>query len=80
LDNLKLHYNKTFTTTCATNNHHLIYNAIYSSELNPIERLWALAKRDFGRHLVADSNFKSQAEVRAFVEMSLIKVPRHPLV
>jgi len=67
LDNLRLHYNKTFTTACAANNHRLIYNAIYSSELNPIERLWALAKRDFGRHLIADSSMTSQAEVRAFV-------------
>lgn len=58
---------------------HLIFNASYSSELNPIERLWALAKRIFGREVTRECDFKSQTEVEAFVEKSLVQVPKESL-
>jgi len=35
--------------------------------LNPIERLWAVSKRAFGRMLVQESDLSSQAEVQGFV-------------
>ena len=47
LDNLRVHYSKRVGEYCEQNNIQLIFNAAYSSEYNPVERLWALAKRSF---------------------------------
>jgi len=44
-----MHYNKEFKALVKSHGHELIYNASYQSPLNPIERLWAIAKRSFGR-------------------------------
>ena len=52
LDNLRMHYNKEFKSLVASHGHELLYNASYQSHLNPIELLWAVAKRAFGRILV----------------------------
>jgi len=49
LDNLPLHHTKAFKEHTSAYKQQLVFNAGYSSELNPIERLWALAKRSFGR-------------------------------
>lgn len=59
LDNLAIHYNRAFQEACRKNGQRLIFNAAYSSPLNPIERLWSLAKRNFGRFVVGNSNLKS---------------------
>jgi len=45
LDNLKLHHAQHIKAFARSLNLHLIFNASYSSEYNPIERLWAFAKR-----------------------------------
>ena len=47
LDNLRVHYSLRVREFCNQNNIELIFNAAYSSEYNPVERLWALAKRSF---------------------------------
>lgn len=79
LDNLPLHHTKRFKSECFANNQHLIFNASYSSELNPIERLWALSKKKFGRTVMADCDFSSQAMVSAFVEKTLVEVAANSL-
>jgi transposase len=63
---LKIHFNRDFKSRVQQNKQRLIFNASYSSEFNPIETLWALAKRQFGRKLVAECDMKSQAEVEAY--------------
>ena len=60
----------------------LIFNAAYSSHLNPIERLWAVAKRQFIKDCVTDANFKLQEEVKALVmkcilEASSVTLEKH---
>ena len=45
LDNLQVHHTYIVRDNAFKNNQVLIFNASYSSHLNPIERLWAVAKR-----------------------------------
>ena len=45
LDNLTLHHTMLVREKVKLNNQELVFYASYSSLLNPIERLWALAKR-----------------------------------
>jgi transposase len=44
LDNLIMHKTKLIKEFCSENEIELNYNSIYTSETNPIERAWALAK------------------------------------
>ena len=69
---MRLHHCRTFKDLVKSLNIELIFNASYSSELNPIERLWALSKRRFGRELVAECDLRLQSEVKAFIEKSII--------
>ena len=55
LDNLRVHYSLRVRQYCRENKIELVFNAAYSSEYNPIERLWALSKRIFQRKL-AETN------------------------
>lgn len=79
LDNLNIHRNPDFLNTLKQNGHEPIYNASYSSALNPIERLWAFGKKIFGRELVGNCDLKNKAEVEGFVRRSLIQVPADAL-
>ena len=49
VDNLGVHYTDLVKARAKTNRIHLLYNGTYSSEFNPIERLWAWSKREFAR-------------------------------
>ena len=75
LDNLRLHHMKAVKAEARRRNQEFIFNASYSSEFNPIERLWALAKHRFSREIITESTWKSQAEVEALVLRSLLTVP-----
>lgn len=57
------------------NNQELIFNASYTSHLNPIERLWALAKRQFIKDSVTHADFRLQSEVKALVLKCIIGAP-----
>lgn len=52
----------------------MVYNAIYSSEFNPIERLWAFSKQIFGREMVAEAGWGQWAGVEALVRHSIVSV------
>jgi hypothetical protein len=41
--------------------------------LNPIERLWAIAKRQFVKDCVTDVDFKQQEEIKAFVKKNMLE-------
>ena len=58
LDNIRLHYSKEIQDSARKNNQKFYFNASYSSRLNPIERLWAFAKRIFQRDIISESEFK----------------------
>lgn len=55
MDNLWLHKNSDLIAYAGRKNIQFVYNAIYSSEYNPIERLWAFAKKRFGREVVEEN-------------------------
>lgn len=76
MDNLRMHYAQPVKELAAALRFELLYNASYSSHLNPIERLWALSKRRFGSAVLTDVDLKSKSDVQAFIAKSLIEVPR----
>jgi hypothetical protein len=55
------------------NNQVVKFNVSYSSQLNPIERLWAIAKRQFVKDCVTDVDFKQQEEIKAFLKRKYLK-------
>jgi transposase len=73
LDNLRIHHTLIIASKAQANNQVLIFNASYSSQLNPIERLWAIAKRQFVKDCVTDVDFKQQEEIKAFVKKNILE-------
>jgi transposase len=57
LDNLRVHHTRQVKDAAARQNIKIIFNAPYSSEFNPIERLWAYAKRAFRRTMAFETRF-----------------------
>lgn len=58
LDNLRAHHSKDVSDVAERNNQDLLFNGSYSSELNPIEFLWYLAKAKFRAGLVQLTDYK----------------------
>jgi len=56
LDNLTVHYTDVVKSAAKKYNQELIFNANYSSQLNPIESLWGMSKRHFSRSRITDDN------------------------
>ena len=42
--------------------------------MNPIERLWAVSKRQFIKDCVTDADFRNQEEIKALVVKNIIEV------
>lgn len=59
LDNLSVHRSKVVKDFAAANRIKLIYNAAYSSEYNPIERLFAVCKHKFRKLLLQTPEVKT---------------------
>ena len=57
LDNLGVHRTKDATKLAKTLGIELVFNGTYSSEYNPIERLWAWAKKRFVQACVEDAPY-----------------------
>lgn len=76
LDNLTLHHTIAVRNQAKDNNQELYFNAAYSSHLNPIERLWALAKRQFRKDCITAVDFASQAEIQALVAKNVLEASR----
>ncbi len=57
----------------------LIFNAIYSSKSNPIERLWAIAKRSFSRDCITEVDYSNNSMIQALVMKSVIEAPSNVL-
>ena len=56
IDNLRVHHSTLVKEFCTRNNIGIVFAASYSSMYNPIERVWALAKKIFQRKLVASQD------------------------
>ena len=54
LDNLRVHHSNRVKEYCGINKIKLVFNAAYSSEFNPVERLWALSKQLFRKLLITN--------------------------
>ncbi len=51
-----------------------MFNAPYSSEYNPVERLWCYAKYNFKKKMVAVSDYKNQVKIQRIVTESVREV------
>ena len=58
LDNLKVHHSSEVSDVADRNKQNLLFNGSYSSELNPIEFLWYLAKAKFRSGLLESTDYK----------------------
>ena len=79
LENLQVHHTHLVKDNAVKNNQVLIFNASYSSHWNPIERLWAVAKRQFIKDCVTDADFRMQEEVKALVKKSILEASSETL-
>ena len=68
VDNLRVHYTKEVVALAAKLRIELCYNGIYSSEYNPIERLWAWSKARFTKRCTGDVPYHLQNKMRDLVE------------
>ncbi len=72
LDNLSFHHSRVVLERARKNKQEFIFNAAYSSVQNPIERLWAIAKRQFARDLITEANYKDKEQIKALVMKSIL--------
>ena len=78
LDNLKVHHTHSVVDLCNHLNIRLVFAPIYSSQFNPIERLWALAKQNFRQRIAIESDLR-QSKVQQYILESISSVPRQKL-
>jgi transposase len=74
-----VHRSKVVKDFAAANRIKLIYNAAYSSEYNPIERLFAVCKRKFRKLLLQTSEVKTQNVIRRLVRQSVTDLDCHAI-
>ncbi len=77
LDNLRAHHSKEVKCAADRNKQKLLFNGAYSSELNPIEILWAYAKRSFKKSLMTVGDYKDANLMRKLVEEAILQVPEN---
>jgi transposase len=70
LDNLRVHHGKLVMEWIKDKPLTFIFAPIYSSEYNPIERLWAMAKRLFTQKLVGPNtpNIQNEATIQSLIK------------
>ena len=74
VDNLGVHRTYAVQTAARKANIVLIFNASYSSEVNPIERVWSIAKRSFATKVLSITNFKSESIILQAINESINEV------
>ena len=67
VDNLNVHHSKLVQNRASHWNIELLFNGTYSSTFNPIERLWAWAKRRFQAKCVESAPYHRQERMRQLV-------------
>ena len=67
VDNLGVHHTYIAKSAAKKAGVQLVYNGIYSSEFNPIERLWAWSKARFTKRCFENVPFHLQHRMRALV-------------
>ena len=61
------------------NKQEFIFNAAYSSVYNPIERLWAIAKRQLALDFITEANYKDKEQIKALVVKSILQASESTL-
>lgn len=74
LDNLPLHHSIKVKEFCEAKGIVLLFNAIYSSEFNCVERLWKMSKLSFQRELITTKNVHNKKLIQRLVEWSIKNV------
>ena len=59
------------------NKQEFIFNSAYSSVYNPIERLWAIAKRQVARDFITEADYKVKEQIKALVMKSILSFREH---
>ena len=67
LDNLPFHHAHVLKQHAERLQIHLIYNATYSSEVNPIERLWAFSKQLFAKACITFQRYNDHQAITNLV-------------
>lgn len=80
LDNLRMHLSKEVVEAAHAHGFELVYNAPYTSHLNPIEILWAWSKRKFSTEFMHLADSPSQQQVEQRVRECVASAPRSLLV
>ena len=75
VDNLRMHHSFIIKAHAKSHGINLLYNPKYSPIFNPIEGLWAYAKRIFSRHCINDTNFNDVGVIFRLVKESIEAVP-----
>jgi transposase len=68
VDNLGVHRTHNVREQARKSNIELLFNGTYSSEYNPIERLWAWSKQRFQKQCVDDGPYHLQHRMERLVE------------
>jgi len=78
LDNLNMHKNKEVRALARRYRQELVFNAIYSSEFNPIEFAWGWAKKKFASEFITlqDNEYRT---LRTVIRRIVKSVPRQLL-
>ena len=79
LDNLSFHHSRVVLERARKNKQEFIFNAAYSSVYNPIERLWAIVKRQFARDLITEANYNDKEQIKALVVKSILQASESTL-
>jgi transposase len=80
VDQAPLHKTEEVKVFCERKGIVLVFNAPYSSEYNAVERLWAIAKRNFRRKLLTTQLQQIKfAKAKELVEASIREVRPGPL-
>ena len=68
LDNLTMHHSIVVRDAAIKYGINLIFNASYSSDLNPVEHLWLLAKNQFRKDIIALKDNNDQGLITKLIE------------
>jgi len=71
LDNLNLHRGDIVSKKAYRLNIEIVFNATYSSNYNPVERLWLFSKKIWRRKMFDYKNYSNRTRMYQFVESSI---------
>ena len=75
LDNLNMHYNEEVVEKAHQYSFDLVYSPAYSSEWNPIERLWTYSKKGLRKKCLLTTDYSNEREIQALVTECINSVP-----